>query len=386
MKRLLLPILCSCLLLNGCAIVNKFDGVGQDNTPAPAGLTPVYPQLNTHIAWVVNANSGIGNMEYLKLGPTAADGRIFTADATGVVAANSQTNGKSLWRTKIHAQITSGPSVHDGLVVVATGDAKVFALNENTGAILWHTSVSDAVFSAPAIGNGRVVLRAVDGQVIALNAQNGQQLWSYDHGAPMLVMRTGGAPQIAGNKVIVGFADGKTSALNLNDGTLVWEQIVALPTGGSPVDQMVDVAGDPIVIGNTVYVAANGNVAALNANTGDIYWQQTVSANGLAVDNRYVYVTDSNGYVFAFTRSNGSLNWQQTALSHRMISPPAITGGGIVVGDAEGYLHWLCPADGHFVARNIVEPGRKIIAAPAVVGNTVFVQAANGKLSAWRYF
>ena len=61
-------------------------------------------------------------------------------------------------------------------------------------------------------------------------------------------------------------------------------------------------------------------------------------------------------------------------------------GNYIAVGDAEGYLHWLSKTDGHFVARNIVEPGKKIIAAPAVVGNTVFVQAANGNLSAWRYF
>ena len=48
---------------------------------------------------------------------------------------------------------------------------------------------------------------------------------------------------------------------------------------------------------------------------------------------------------------SGLVNWRQTALEARNVSGPAIMGNYIVVGDAEGYLHWMSKRDGHFAAR-----------------------------------
>ena len=56
-------------------------------------------------------------------------------------------------------------------------------------------------------------------------------------------------------------------------------------------------------------------------------------------------------------------------------------GNYIVVGDAQGYLHWLDKRDGHFAAREFA--GTSIYAAPIVENNMVYTLTANGYLVAY---
>ena len=43
--------------------------------------------------------------------------------------------------------------------------------------------------------------------------------------------------------------------------------------------------------------------------------------------------------------------WKQTALHQRALTAPVQQGNYLIVGDYEGYLHWLSKEDGHIVAR-----------------------------------
>ena len=62
---------------------------------------------------------------------------------------------------------------------------------------------------------------------------------------------------------------------------------------------------------------------------------------------------------------------------------PAIQGDYAVVGDLEGYLHWLRLGDGAFAAR-VDAAGDAIRANPVVVDGILVVQDTGGGLSAWR--
>ena len=57
--------------------------------------------------------------------------------------------------------------------------------------------------------------------------------------------------------------------------------------------------------------------------------------------------------------------------------------GWVVVGDFEGYLHWLSPQDGSLVARTRVGSAR-ITAQPQAVDGTLFVLGDDGDLAALR--
>ena len=65
----------------------------------------------------------------------------------------------------------------------------------------------------------------------------------------------------------------------------------------------------------------------------------------------------------------------------RKLSAPAIVGEYIVVGDFEGYLHWLGSEDGRLVGR--VRVGKSAIStSPIVVDGVAYVYADGGEMAA----
>jgi outer membrane protein assembly factor BamB len=55
--------------------------------------------------------------------------------------------------------------------------------------------------------------------------------------------------------------------------------------------------------------------------------------------------------------------------------------GNVVVGDFDGYVHWLSTTDGRQLAR-VQVAGDAIDAKPIVVGDTVYIYAKDGTLAA----
>ena len=104
---------------------------------------------------------------------------------------------------------------------------------------------------------------------------------------------------------------------------------------------------------------------------------------GIAADKDRVYISDAKSHVWAFDAESGRVDWRQSQLEARNITGPAIMGNYLVVGDAEGYLHWLNKQDGHFVARVQVNSSG-IIAAPVVVNSILYVVTMDGHLAAYR--
>ena len=72
----------------------------------------------------------------------------------------------------------------------------------------------------------------------------------------------------------------------------------------------------------------------------------------------------------------------ENALRLRDVTAPSAYANTIVVGDFEGYLHWIDPRDGSFLARERVST-RPISAAPLVVGANLFAQAEDGTVAAY---
>ncbi len=376
-----LLLLGSLSLVGGCtALGNLFDG--SDNTAEPAELVDFEPTIKVRTVWQRRVGSGAGKL-FLKLRPAVDGERVYAATRGGRVRAFDARTGESIWDTDTDSPLSGGPGVGDGLVLLGTSDGEVLALGEKDGEIKWRARVSSEVLSSPVAQGGIAVARTIDGKLFGLNTDDGTRLWVYDRTTPVLTLRGTSSPVLAGGTAVAGFDNGQVVAITLSNGQPLWETRVAVPRGRTELERMVDIDADPVIEGNTVYaVTYQGQVAALELFSGKVIWRRDMSSYaGLGVDAENVYVTDESSNVWALQRSNSASMWRQAKLEARRVSPPAVFGRYVVVGDLEGYLHWLRKDDGQFVARVKVDSDG-IIAAPVATPFAIYVYGSGGDLTA----
>jgi outer membrane protein assembly factor BamB len=279
--------------------------------------------------------------------------------------------------------MTSGPAVGDGIVVIGSRQGDVIALSQQDGKIVWKNTVSSEILASPVVSGQNVIVKSVDGNVRAFSAADGASLWTYQQTEPSLILRGSSAPHIADGHVIAGFASGNLVKLMMNRGQLVWSQSIATPEGAFAINRMIDIDAEPITLDHRIYAATyQGKIASLDWNSGRILWSHDISSyTGMTADSGSVFVSDAKGAVWAFNTDSGLVNWRQPDLEARTVTGPAAMGNYVVVGDAQGYLHWLSKRDGHFAAREYV--GSSLYAAPVVKNNILYAITNKGYLVAY---
>jgi len=197
-------------------------------------------------------------------------------------------------------------------------------------------------------------------------------------------MRGNTAPVISGGAVVTGFDNGRLGSYELTTGDSIWEVVVAVPSGRTELERLIDVSAGLKVVGGEVFaVGYHGRALAISLQNGLVVWQQELSSySGIGVDLNSVYVTDEYSEVVALDRAAGTPKWRQNALRLRDATAPSAYGNTIVVGDFEGYLHWLDPSDGSLLARERLANG-PIYGTPLVVGVNMFAQAEDGTVAAY---
>jgi len=348
----------------------------------PNELSDFDKTLEVKTLWDTDIGSGTDNLR-LRLIPRVDGGRVYAADSEGQVQALDSLTGKRIWKTDLDLPLSGGPGSGEGLVLLGTSDGEVVALNADNGEQLWKAQVSSEVLSVPAAASGVVVVHSIDGKLVGLNAVDGKQLWLYSRKVPVLTLRGTSSPKINGGVVYTGFAGGKLVAIDLQKGFVQWEASITAPSGRSELERMVDIDGDPFISDGTVYVATyQGELAAVSEYSGTLLWRRKLSSySGVDADWRNLYITDDMGNVWGINTENGAAMWKQDKLLNRRLSAPAVVDGYVVVGDFEGYLHWLSHDDGKMVARTRVG-GQAITAAPVMSDGVVYVFGDGGALAA----
>lgn len=378
---LLVPVLV--LPLSGCTwLTNWF--AGKDNSEPPTPLTELENQINVTQLWSRSVGSGTEDKR-LGLRTAVAGDVAYAAGRKGDVIAVELATGEQRWRAETGAAVAAGPGYGDGLVMIGTTDARVLALRADNGELVWDVQVSSEVLAAPQSADGVTVVHTIDGRVTGLSASDGKRLWIYDRNAPVLTLRGTSAPALEQGIAVAGFDSGQVTALALRDGRSLWERSIAIPSGRSELERLVDIDADPVIADGVVYVTTfQGRIAALSLEAGQLLWAREMSSYaGMAVGQNELFVTDDTGQVWALDRRTGATFWKQDKLRYRSVTRPAAIGEYVVVGDFEGYLHWLSQEDGRIVARTRADASG-ISAPPVAVSGELLVLAENGELSAWQ--
>ncbi len=369
----------STLLLAACnQIEHRSEAIKKRPLPA---LTQ--SQSEPRALWTATNGTGTtrGN-SILRLAVTPST--VVSASSRGHLLAQERRTGRVLWEFETNMPITGGPTIVSNHVLVGTRDKGLFAYNLQNGQQVWQVNISGEIIAAPAGNRDRVFVHAMDGSVSAVSVNDGHIIWRHSLSTPPIVLRHSSSPAFAGNYVIVGFSNGRLLALDRMDGSIGWERELSHPKGRSDIQRMSDISADPIVQNGIIYaVSYQGRLAALKADSGNPLWEREMSSYaGFALSNNMIFVADAKGHIVAVDRRNGKTIWEQAGLEGRRLSRPEVFAGNVVVGDDEGYLHWVSSQDGAFINR--VQVDKKGIEAPPVVSeNILYVLGRGGKIAAF---
>ena len=380
-----LPLVLLATSLVSCSWVQEKILREKSNAIAPNQLEEFDARIAVDKVWSEHIGKG-ADAQYLKLTPAIIGERLYVADRYGRLVATDLATGKKEWEIQDkNVAYTGGPGGGDGLVFMGTGDGRVIAREADTGKVRWVAKVSSEVLAAPRSGSGVTVVRTGDGRLFGLDGRTGAELWVYDRSVPTLTLRGIAAPVIDEDLALAGFDNGRFAAVNLRSGKMLWESPLAVPSGRSDLERMVDVDAEPVIVGTTVYVASfQGGVAALSLADGKILWTREVSSyEEISLGDDRVYVTDDKGSIWALDRKTGVSVWKQEALANRFVTAPIFFDGHVVVADFEGYVHWLDARTGEFEYRERVTKDR--IIAPAInAGSMLLSYSSTGQLFALR--
>ena len=368
-----LAALLTVVLLAGCS--SLFEKASDTKPKLPNKLVEFKPTATLELRWRYDLGDAGGNV----LQPAVTSDAVYAANAKGEVFRLERATGKQVWRAESGFAISGGVGAGDGLVLVG-GEKGDLAAFEQDGKLRWKVRVSSEILSAPQVSNGIVVVRTGDGRIAGLSATNGTRQWLYERATPALIVRSHAGVNIAHGVVHAGFAGGRLALISLSNGIVMWETAVSQPRGNTELERISDITSMPAVDDEQVCaVAFQGSVACFELAQGNPLWSRELSSDkGIALSNKYLYLTDADGVVSALGKTSGSSLWKNDQLTLRCTSTPSVFGNYVAVGDYEGYLHLLNRDDGGFAARFKTEGG--IVAAPIELDGGLLVQTSTGGL------
>jgi len=385
-KSVLVQGLCrsvlTALLALSLAACGALDFFSSDTSEQPTELQDFSEEVRFNQKWSVSVGDGQGD-RHNKLTPALDGANIYAASADGTVMAIDKANGRVLWRVRTEQIITGGVGASNGLVLFGTRNARVVALEQSTGQELWNIGVSSEVLAAPQTDGRIVVAQTVDGKLMAFEAASGERRWIYESTVPALTLRGSGRPLLAGNTVVAGFSNGMIAAIDASNGFLLWEERVAVPQGRYDIERVIDVDGDLLLSGSTVFASSyQGNLMGFDLQTGRIIWgKEGSSYHGLETGFGNIYVISDSSHVIAIRNNTDQIAWENEQLRLRQLTAPRTFGNYIAVGDFEGYVHLISQIDGRFVGRTKAD-GKGIRANLLADSDTLYVFGNSGKLSA----
>jgi outer membrane assembly lipoprotein YfgL len=313
----------------------------------------------------------------------AARGEQFiVAGGDGVVQALQAGSGALVWRAEVGTKLSAGVGSDGRFAAVVTKNNELVAID--AGAVIWRKTLITPVSAAPFVAGERVFVLTVDRQVLAFDALDGRKLWEMKRPGDPLTLAQAGVIGAYKDTLVVG-QGARLTGVDPLKGTVRWEANVANPRGTNEVERLADLVGPLQRQGDSLCARAfQSAVGCVNGDRGVAIWSRNVGGvNGIGADAQYVFGADGSDRLTAWKIANGDTFWTAEQFLNRKLSVPLAFGKSVLVGDFEGYVHFVSRETGKTELR-LPTDGSPIVAAPVALGNTVLVATKNGGLFAIR--
>ncbi|MDG3087242.1 outer membrane protein assembly factor BamB [Vibrio hannami] len=354
MKKLFSRILIGSVIAAGLAGCSS-----EEDTVIMAPVPQVQSEFTPKSVWSSSIGKGVGQY-FSKLTPEFEYGKLFVAARDGEVKALDPENGKLIWKTDLEgdgsARLSGGVTASYGKVFIGSENGELITLDQETGEELWRATVVGEILARPVTDNNYVIVNTSRGMLTALDAETGSEVWTISTEVPNLTLRGDSTPNTVSGGIFWGTANGRLAAALVARGQLIWQQPVGTPRGATEIDRLVDSDTSPIILGSTLYtVGYNGHLVSIDLRSGAPIWKRNYSSSSdMATDGSKIYLLTDKDHLVAVDSRSGTELWENALLENRLLTAPKIIDGYLVVGDAEGYLHWLDRESGEFISQQLV--------------------------------
>ncbi|RYV02411.1 outer membrane protein assembly factor BamB [Shewanella sp. OPT22] len=383
---------CKNLLAAGLSIAFLSACSSTDDEEIIKPLPEITETVSPSIDWSTSVGDGVGDF-YSRLQPTVNYGKIFAGSRNGELVAFDETSHDKLWTQDLETVIkdaginkefrmASGITVARNKVFVGGEAGVLVALNADDGKVAWYAETDGELLSKPTVGEDAVVVNTGNGMVEAYNVDDGKKLWTHSNALPPLTLRGNSSPAFEGGGFFVGTADGKVQVIVQQNGQVAWEVPISKPQGGNEFSRLADVDMTPLISGENIYaINYHGNLVSLEPRSGRVVWSRKYSSfHELASAGLSLFVVDDSSRIYSIDKRNGLEQWSNSELSTRSLTSPAVFGQYVVVGDFEGYLHFINRSTGVIEGRVQIDSSGLYV-QPVVVGDKLLVQTRSGKLA-----
>jgi outer membrane protein assembly factor BamB len=269
--------------------------------------------------------------------PTIADGRVFTAGATGIIRSWDLATGKAGWQMDLVRDLgaripewgySASPLVSRGLVWVPAGvqGRSMVALDAATGQVRFGGGNSPAAYSSPiagTLGGREQILCLNDHGLAGHDAADGKLLWEQ----PIPAAPHVAAPVVVGpDRVLVSVGYGKgTFLIGVGqDGAGQWTNGVVWKS-----IRLKSKFANILPVGDTLYGLDDGALVALDMATGALRWKERRYGHGqlLWVGGRLLVGAESGEVALVDVRPEGMQELGRfRALADKTWNPPALVG------------------------------------------------------------
>lgn len=362
-----------------------------------------HPALSAGLTQVFSVSIGDGDSRRARItaDPVVAGGVIYTLDARARVTATSNA-GQVLWSADVtpandgaNDASGGGLAVTDGRLFVTTGFGELTVLDTATGAEIWTQDLDSPGGSAPTVSGELVYLVSRDSTAWALEVENGRIRWQLS-GTPSIGNFSGGAGAATnGELVIFPFPSGEVMAAFPLGGLQRWTSVVSGERLGQASAAISDIAGDPVIVGDRVYVANfSGRVVAMDMENGDRIWTSVEGAlSPVWPAGDSVFLVNELNQLVRLDAGDGSTVWnvelpqyeetrvrgQRTVYAHY---GPILAGARLIVASSDGFIREFDPASGALIGTTPIAGGAA--SNPVVAEQTLYVVSKDGQLVAFR--
>ncbi len=426
-------------LISGCGIIK---GGGKTKTPvlgervpilmsendivadkSLAGVDVLVPEAAVNDSWAQpggNASKAMGhlalgpnlariwsksvakpsNRERLAASPVVAGNKLYVIDTDGVVHAMAADTGAPLWTANTAkeegnkaARFGGGASVEGDRVFASNGLGDLVALNAADGTEIWRKRPGGPLRGAPTLSNGNVYAITQDNQLFALTQATGDIAWTASASLESQGVFGVAAPASGSGTVIAGFSSGELNAYRYENGRSLWAEVLSRSSISTSVSSLSDIDAEPVIDQGRVYaVGQGGRMVAIDIASGQRMWEQNIA--GISTPwaaGEWLFVVTDDARLLAIARGSGKVRWISQLKHFRNDKKstglyswvgPVLAGGKLILGNSEGQLVFVSPADGSVISTlNVKQP---VSLQPVVANNMLYILDEKGVLSAYR--